>query len=144
VVAAVAWLKQQPYVDPQRIVMSGASFGGIQTILTDENGLGIRAFVPFAPAAMSWRNTELQDRLLEAEKKATVPIFLIQAEGDYSTGPYEKLGRYLQQKGGLNGAKLYPRFGTTSQEAHGAFSTRAEGIKLWGPEVLRFFDKAMK
>jgi dienelactone hydrolase len=144
VVAAVAWLKQQPYVDPRRIVMSGVSFGGIQTMLSAEKGLGIRAFVPFAPAAMSWGNTELQHRLLEAATKATAPMFLIQAEGDYSTGPYEKVGGYLQRKGGLNGAKLYAKFGSTAQEAHGTFSTRSEGIKLWGADVLRFFDRAMK
>ncbi|HEX3727119.1 MAG TPA: prolyl oligopeptidase family serine peptidase, partial [Pirellulales bacterium] len=49
VVAAVEWLKQQPQVDSRRLVMSGVSYGGIQTLLSAEKGLGIRAFVPFAP-----------------------------------------------------------------------------------------------
>ena len=48
---AVAWLKEQTWVDAQRIAMTGISFGGIQTLLTAEKGLGIRAFVAFAPAA---------------------------------------------------------------------------------------------
>ena len=136
VVAAVAWLKTRPFVDPNRIVMSGVSYGGIQTLLTAEKGLGIRAFVPFAPAAMSWANTELQARLKEAIKNASgpnlldhginnasAPIFLIQAKGDYNLGPYEVLGDILKKRGGLNGAKLYPRFGETNQEAHGVFAT---------------------
>ena len=41
VVAAVAWLKKQPYVDADRIVMSGCSYGGIQTLLSAEKGLGV-------------------------------------------------------------------------------------------------------
>src|SRR5215813_4907203 len=50
IVAAVEWLKGQSFVDQQRLVMSGCSYGGIQTILAAEKGLGVRAFVPFAPA----------------------------------------------------------------------------------------------
>ena len=49
VVAAISWLKEQPYVDPQRLIVSGVSYGGIQTLLTAEKGLGVRAFVSFAP-----------------------------------------------------------------------------------------------
>ena len=145
VVAAVEWLRDQPFVDKQKIVMSGVSFGGIQTLLTAEKGLGIRAFVAFAPAAMSWASfPDLRTRLLKAEEKAQRPIFLIQAEGDYNTGPYEVLGTYLLKKGGMNKAKLYPKFGTTNQEAHGAFATRVAGITLWQADVLSFLNAAMK
>jgi dienelactone hydrolase len=42
--AAVAWLKEQKWVDVQHIAMTGISFGGTQTILTAEKGLGIKAF----------------------------------------------------------------------------------------------------
>ena len=128
VVAAVDWLKAQAFVDKQKIVMSGVSFGGIQTLLTAESDLGIRAFVAFAPAAMSWKSfPDLRARLLRAEEKAQRPIFLIQAEGDYNTGPYEMLGTYLLKKGGMNKAKLYARFGSTNQEAHRAFCDKNRG-----------------
>jgi carboxymethylenebutenolidase len=145
VVAAVEWLKQQAFVDKQKMVMSGVSFGGIQTLLTAEKGVGIRGFVAFAPAAMSWNGfPDLRARLLRAEEKAERPIFLIQAEGDYNTGPYEMLGTYLLKKGGLNKAKLYARFGSTNQEAHGMFATRAPGISIWQSDVLSFLSTAMK
>lgn len=156
VVAAVAWLKTRPFVDPSKIVMSGCSYGGIQTLLAAEKGLGIRAFVPFAPGAMSWANTELRDRLKEAIKNASgpnltghqisnpsAPIFLIQAQGDFSLGPYEVLGDILKHRGGLNGAKLYPKFGESHMDAHGVFATKLAGIKVWRNDVLHFFDQAL-
>lgn len=43
VFAAVAWLKQQPFVDRNRMGVSGVSYGGIQTLLTAQKGLGLRA-----------------------------------------------------------------------------------------------------
>lgn len=144
IVQAVKWLQSQGFVMKERIAVSGASYGGIQTILTAEKELGVRAFIPFTPAAMSWANLQLRQRLLSASEKARAPMFLIQAEGDYSTGPYELLGTYLTRKGRLNRAKLYPKFGTTQQDAHSRFSTRCDGIEIWGKDVLEFLKAAMK
>lgn len=135
--AAVAWLKQQEWVDPQRIAMTGISFGGIQTILTAEKGLGIRAFLPFAPAAQSW-NPVLADRLKRAIRQTGVPIFIIQAQNDYSTEPCKVLGKELEKKGPPNHAKIYPPFGTTTQDAHWAFGSRKDGIAIWEADVSAF------
>ena len=49
--------------------MSGCSYGGIQTLLSVEKGLGVRGFIPFAPAAMSWANVELRKRLLRSVQR---------------------------------------------------------------------------
>jgi carboxymethylenebutenolidase len=141
VLAALRWLKIQSSVDPTKIYMSGASFGGIQTILTAEEDPGVRGYVPFAPGAESWGNQQLQYRLIQALNIAKTPVFLIQAEGDYSIGPYELLGRYLLGKGGLNTARLYPKFGTTPQEAHWAFATQSAGVAIWGGDVLTWLEQ---
>src|SRR5262245_53413403 len=144
VVAAVEWLKGQPFVDQKSIVMSGCSFGGIQTLLTAAKGLGVRAFVPFAPAAMSWSNTELQKRLLEAARNAKAPVFLIQAQNDYSVSPSEVLGPAIKQKDPANRAKVYPPFGSTHQDGHFGFATKEDGIAIWGSDVLAFLHAAIK
>lgn len=136
--SAIAWLKTQPFVDGDQIAVSGCSYGGIQTLLTAEKGLGVRACVSFAPAAMSWANIKLQERLTKAVREAKVPLFLLQAENDYSTGPSETLGPILTAKGGANRAKLYPPFGTTPQEGHAAFACREAGIAIWDSDVLEF------
>ncbi len=143
VVAAVNWLKSQPFVDSKKMIMSGISYGGIQTVLASEKGLGMKAFIPFAPAAMSWKgNPLLRERLLTAIKNAKAPVFLLQAENDYNLGPTELLGKELNGKGGANRSKLYPPYGTTNQEGHGAFATK--GSAIWGADVSTFLDQVLK
>ena len=141
--SAVAWLKEQKWADAQRIAMTGISFGGTQTILTAEKGLGIKAFLPFAPAAQSW-NPALADRLKRAIRQARVPIFIIQAQNDYSVEPSKVLGRELEKKGSPNHAKIYPPFGTTTQDGHWGFGSRRDGIAMWAPDVSAFLDETMQ
>ena len=141
--AALAWLKARPDIDPGRIVMSGVSFGGIQTLLAAEKGLGVRAFAAFAPGAMSWRwVTGLDARLEAAVQHARAPVLIVQAQNDYNLAPSEVLGPLLE-KAGKGRAVVFPAFGTTEQEGHGAFACRAEGTAVWGATVLAFFRGAV-
>ena len=145
VVAAVAWLKKQPFVKADRIVMSGISYGGIQTVLAAEKDLGVKAYVLFAPAAMSWAgNPLLRERLLQAVKNTKAPMFLLQAENDYNLGPSELLGGELKRMGNPNRAKIYPAFGgkDNKQDGHGGFAVR--GSDVWGEGVLAFLNDVLK
>ena len=142
VVAAMNWLKTQPEVDVNRIVVSGCSFGGIQTLLAAEKGLGARAFIAFAPAAESWSNGMLDERLEDAVKRAKAPVFILQAKNDYSTQPTEVLGKIAKAHGGE--ARIYPGFGKTPQEGHWGFATTSSGIALWGEDVLEFIKAAFR
>jgi carboxymethylenebutenolidase len=141
--SALAWLKEQEWADTQRIAMTGISFGGIQTLLTAEKGLGIRAFLAFAPAAQSW-NPVLAERLKRAVRAARAPIFIIQAQNDYSLEPSKVLGPELENKGSPNHAKVYPPFGSTTQDGHWGFGSRGEGILVWAPDVNAFLDVTMR
>ena len=145
VAAAVEWLKARPFVDRNRVIMSGVSYGGIQTLVSAEKGMGVRAFISFAPAAMSWKMIPLRERLLKAVANAKAPIFLLQASNDYSTGPSEVLGAAIRKKGGLNRAKLYPAFGADDdhQKGHGAFACWDIGTEIWGPDVMAFIKAAL-
>lgn len=142
VVAAMNWLKKQPEVDVNRIVVSGCSFGGIQTLLAAEKGLGARAFIAFAPAAESWSNGMLDERLEDAVKRAKAPVFILQANNDYSTQPTEVLGKIAKAHGGE--ARIYPRFGKTPEEGHWGFATTSAGIALWAEDVLEFIAVAFR
>ena len=140
--AAVNWFKRQPYVDSTRIAMTGLSYGGIQTVLAAEKGLGLKAFIPFAPGAMSWDgNPLLGIRLLKAVRAAPAPMFLLQAANDYSLGPSNVLGPAISGKGGANQAKVYPAHGTTHQEGHGGFALDSIGVATWQADVLAFLER---
>jgi len=143
VVGAVAWLMQRPEVDRKRVVMTGISYGGIQTLLTAEKGPGLRAYVAFAPGAMSWGNQALRQRLVQAVRNAKAPLFLAQAQNDYSLGPSEVLGPILRAKGAPNETRVYPAFGNTPQQGHADFAVRG-GIPIWQSDVLAFFERVLK
>lgn len=144
VAAAVEWLKKQPKIDNHRLIVSGVSYGGIQTLLAAEKGLGVRGFVPFAPGAMSFANSALRERMKKAAANAKAPIFLLQAKNDYSIGPSELLGPVLKERGVPSGNKVYDDFGTTNQHGHGAFACWSLGTLQWGDDVLKFMDACLK
>jgi dienelactone hydrolase len=141
--AALAWLRARPDIDPRRIVMSGVSFGGIQTLLAAERDIGVRAFVAFGPAAMSWRWVKgLDERLELAVERARAPTLIVQAQNDYDLAPSRILGPILE-RAGKGRSVLFPAFGSTEQDGHSGFACRPEGTSIWGPTVLEFFRGAL-
>ncbi|HEV8369486.1 MAG TPA: prolyl oligopeptidase family serine peptidase [Pyrinomonadaceae bacterium] len=139
-------LKSQNFIDPERIAMSGGSYGGIQDLLTAEKDPGIRAYVPFTPGTESWGNTRLRDRLIKAVQNEKAPMFVIQAEGDYSLGPVTTLMPILAAKGNQEKwkVKLYPKFGCDNKDAHSRFAGGCDGIAIWEADVLAFLEKWVK
>ena len=143
VIAALNYLKSQPFVDPASIAISGCSYGGIQTLLAGERDLGIKALVPFAPGAMSWeQNVPLQDRLIRAVTQARAAVFLLQAENDFDLAPSRALSKEAAKKHKEFQSKVYPAFGHTHHDGHWEFCTAATDV--WGNDVLVFLDAHMK
>jgi carboxymethylenebutenolidase len=143
VVAALNYLKSQPFVDPARIAISGCSYGGIETLLAGERDLGVMALIPFAPGAMSWeKNDALQDRLHRAIDQARAPVFLIQAENDFSLAPSHALSKEASKKHKDFQSKIYPAFGKTQHDGHWGFCSTA--TEVWGADALAFLEAQMK
>jgi carboxymethylenebutenolidase len=141
VISALSYLKQLPYIDKNRIAMIGCSFGGIQTVLATEKQLGLRATIAFAPAAMSWSHfPELQSRLVQAVRSATVPMLLIQAQNDYDLNPTKTMAKELEKANKPHKLLIFPTFGKTHAEGH---SFCARGEQVWGNEVFSFLASAM-
>lgn len=146
-IAALAYLKALPYVDPNRLAVAGCSYGGIQTVLATEANterkLGLRAAIDFAGAAMTWgRSLALQQRMLEAVKRATIPVLFIQAENDYDLRPSRTLAGEMERLGKPHKLLIFPPYGATRQEGHGGFCSR--GGDVWGPEVFSFLEVAVQ
>lgn len=143
VAAALNYLRAQPFVDADRIAISGCSYGGIQTLLAGERPMGMKALVPFAPGAMSWEhNPLLGDRLKRAVDQAKAPIFLLQAENDYSLAPSHELSKEANKKRVAFQSKVYPAVGSSHQDGHWKFCTAA--MNVWGDDVLAFLEAQLR
>ncbi len=143
VVAALTFLKAQSFVDPGRIAISGCSYGGIQTLLAGERDLSVKALLPFSPGAMSWASSPvISSRLSLAVDRATAPIFLFQADNDYSLSPSHVLSKEALKKHTNFRSKIYPAFGKTQQDGHWGFCSL--GTDVWGNDALAFLEEQMK
>lgn len=139
VLAALDWLVVQPGVDSARIGITGISFGGIMTLLAAGRTDRFRAVINFAAAAMTWeRAPALQVALLDAVRRTTTPLFLIQAQNDFSLAPAYVLGAELARLGKPHETRIYPPNGTTPTEGHALFTT---GITTWSADVARFLRR---
>jgi carboxymethylenebutenolidase len=140
--AALAYLRTIPYVDQNRLVVMGASFGGIQTMLALEGEYGFRVAVNSSGAAMTWRGSpDLRERLTAAASKAKMPVFFFQAANDYDLTPSRVLSEAVRKAGKSVETKIYPAFGSSAQEGHGFC---ARGTDIWGPDVLKFIETNLK
>ena len=140
--AALGYLRSLTYVDQNRLVVMGASFGGIQTMLGVERRSGYRIAVSCSAAAQTWRESpDLRARLTAAASKATIPVFFLQAENDYDLTPNRVLSEEVGKAGQSVETKIYPAFGSGAQEGHN-FCWR--GTNIWGPDVLQFIETHLK
>lgn len=137
-IAAVTWLRKQPFVDSNRIATAGNSFGGIQVMLgmaKVEYCAGINA----AGAAQYWGDSdELQELLKRAAVAANGPIFFFQAENDYDVAPSKVLLNTMKNSGKLAKIKIYPVFGSGEEEGH---SLPYRGVSIWFEDALQFINE---
>src|SRR5437588_2229987 len=97
--AALEWLRKQPFVDQRRIAVAGNSFGGIETILGAERE-GYCAAIDSAGGAESWALAPaLQDWMKRAVQNANAPIFFFQAENDWNLSPSQVLSAVMKAAG---------------------------------------------
>jgi len=141
VLASVEFLKAQSFVDENRVVMAGSASGAVQALLAAEKDTGVRAFVVFSPGAASWKeNPLLQAMLRRSARNAKAPIFVIQAQNDFTLEPCELLGKELARKGAPNRAKVYPPFGSTHAQGN---MFALSGCTTWSSDVFDFVREAL-
>jgi carboxymethylenebutenolidase len=141
-IAALTYLKGLPEVDPQRIAVAGCSFGGIQTVLMAERGLGVRAAVDFAGAAQNWQHSsDLRTRMTQAVQHSQMPVFFIQAKNDYDVSPSHDLAAAMEKSAKPHALQIFPSFGKSNQDAH---EFCIHGGENWAPQVFSFLAQSMQ
>jgi dienelactone hydrolase len=136
--AALAWLRTQRFVRPDRIAVAGNSFGGIETVLGAERGTYCAA-IDSAGGAQSWAQApELRTLMTRAVRHSTVPIFFFQAANDYDLSPSKTLSEAMKEAGRTYAVKIYPAYGKSVQEGHtfGYF-----GSTVWANDVFQFLER---
>src|SRR5271156_4653254 len=108
--AALAWLRKQGFVQPDRIAVAGNSFGGIETVLGAERG-NYCAAIDSAGGAQSWAQApELQSLMTRAVRNANAPIFFFQAANDYDLSPTKTLSAVMKEANKTYSVKIYPPY----------------------------------
>ncbi|HEV8362363.1 MAG TPA: dienelactone hydrolase family protein [Gemmatimonadaceae bacterium] len=142
VMAGLALLRTLREVDIRRIAIAGHSFGGSLTLLAAERDSTLRAAVVFGGAARSWDGSpKLQQRLLEAVRRARPPPFFVFAANDYSVAPAKVLSAELDKLGKPHRTMIYPAVGATPAEGH-AFVYSS--ISTWERDVFLFLAEHMR
>jgi len=133
--AALTWLKQQPFVKPSQIAAMGNSFGGIETVLGVAHG-SYCAGVDASGAAESWDTApELQNLMLDAVRHAKAPILFFQAENDHTLEPSRTLHAAMEATHKPADIRIYAPYGNTPQDGH-SFAYR--GADIWFDDVFHF------
>ena len=139
VLAAFAYVRGLPRLDPARIGVMGSSFGGVNTLLAASREPGFRCAIEFAGAAMNWdRNPTIAAHMVQAAKQIRMPIFFAQAANDFSIRPTQEIAAALAGTGVPFESKIYPAFGHTHYEGH---FLAGRGSQVWGADMRRFLEK---
>jgi dienelactone hydrolase len=141
-IAALAFLRALPTVDPGRVAVVGHSFGGSLSVLMAERDSSLRAAVVFSATGYSWdRSQQLRERLLAAVDHLAMPVFFIHAANDYSVHSGKDLAKEMTRLGKTVRVKIYPPVGRTADDGHDFVHTR---IQEWEPDVFAFLDEFVK
>ena len=141
--AGLQYAKTLAFVDTNKLVVAGCSYGGIETLLAAERGAGFKAALSISPAALSWQGHQvLQHRLIDAVRRINIPVLLIQPPKDASLEPARVLGAEAKKAGKTSfTAKVYPATMPDSQQVH-CFGG-AKGMRNWAAEAIAFFGRVL-
>lgn len=121
-----------------RIAVAGQSFGGIKTVLGAEK-YSYCAVIDASGAAMSWDEAPaLQEMLKMSAKNSKSPMFLFQAENDFTLAPSKELYKEMNAVGKIAEIKIYPPYGKTHFDGH---SLTWLGSSIWFEDVFAFLEK---
>ena len=136
--AALAWLRNQGFVRPDRIAVAGNSFGGVEAVLGAEKG-SYCAVIDAAGGAQSWALApELQVLMTRAVRNSRAPVFFFQAENDYDLSPSRTLSAAMKEAGKVFEMKIYPGYGKSVEDGH---SFGYVGSAVWADDVFRFLER---
>jgi dienelactone hydrolase len=98
ILRVASWGAVQNFIDPQRILLVGASVGGSGCLLVGPQVRGLRGIVGFGAAGAPVFGSDASDRIRAALRAITVPCLLTTSEGD----PFDGAANARNWSGGLS------------------------------------------
>jgi carboxymethylenebutenolidase len=148
VLAAASYLRTVTFVDVGRLGVTGWSFGGIVTMFAISRSDSFHAALDQAGGALSWRRSPaLQSALIAAARRARCPVLMMDAENDATTEAVSALDQVMAAARLPHKMVIYPPFtpaNTSAPVAPGHLLFSGEGLAIWGPDAIAFFDDYLK
>ncbi|MGQ0571944.1 MAG: alpha/beta hydrolase family protein [Armatimonadota bacterium] len=136
VLASLALLRQRSDVEMSRLFICGRSLGGIVTVLCAGSSTAFRAGCSMCAAALTWEQSpHIQQAMLDAARKTTIPMLLLQAHTDKSLAPTFALAQTYRETGIRFGCSMYPSALPNDHAMAGAMG----GQWRWVDDMLEFF-----
>lgn len=142
VLDTIAYARKQAWVDAERIVIAGQSYGGMATIALGTQAVpGVRGLINFAGglrddgAGCDWR-AELVRAFAVYGEGNKIPSLWMYGINDSLFGP-ELVNRMHTAFVRAGGRVRLHEFGSFKRDAHGMLASR-DGEKIWWGEAERF------
>ncbi|WP_229483710.1 dienelactone hydrolase family protein [Massilia horti] len=145
ILSTLEYARAQPWVDRDRIVIAGQSYGGLATIALGTRDLpGVRGLINFAGGLRDdsnncgWRSA-LVSAFGEYGSKARLPSLWMYGENDSLFGPdlAARMHDAYVQNGGRGRLVEYPAF---KRDSHGMVASR-DGEKVWLADTEQFLQQ---
>ena len=142
---AIAFAREQKWIDEDRIIVAGQSYGGLATMALGTQSLpGVRGLINFAGGLRDdgnycdWRG-ELVRAFGEYGARNKVASLWLYGVNDSLFGP-ELVTRMHSAFTGAGGAARLVHFSAFKRDSHGVIASR-DGEKIWWKETERFLDR---
>ena len=145
ILATLAYARKQRWVDGNRVVIAGQSYGGLATIAAGTRELpGVRGLINFAGGLRddsdrcAWRSA-LVSAFAEYGGKTRLPTLWMYGENDSLFGP-ELAQRMHAAFEGAGGRGKLVEFAAFKRDSHGMLASR-DGEKVWLNDTMAFLDQ---
>ena len=143
-IAAIAAIEADPEIDAAKIAMMGWSFGALVSVFAAARTDRLFAVINQAGGSLNFlRSSPLRDALEDSARKLNTPVCCMVAKNDGTVDGARSVHKILEARGVPAELKIYPAF-TPKQPiagvAPGHLIFGAEGVPIWGNDVIRFLD----
>jgi dienelactone hydrolase len=141
----IEYAREQKWIDADRIVVAGQSYGGLATMALGTQELpGVRALINFAGGlrddseGCGWRSS-LVSAFAEYGAQNKIPSLWMYGQNDSLFGPelVARMHDAFEQAGGKAQLVEYAAF---KRDSHGMLASR-DGEKVWLADTMRFLDR---